>query len=227
MDMRLIWILLLASLGWSACNWVPHDAKKFEIHGLDVSHHQKRINWDRVQEQPHIQFVFVKATEADDFKDSLFAHNWAALGRTRFKRGAYHFFRPQYPAYIQAQNFIETVKLGPGDLPPVLDIEVEGKVSTDTLLYRIGQWLYIVEKHYGVKPIIYSYKNMYLRLLQDNFPKHTLWLAHYTRSMPDYTKWAFWQYHDRGYVPGIITLVDENVFNGTMEQLDSLCLPTM
>ena len=40
-----------------------------------------------------------------------------------FLRGAYHYFRPNENSTLQAQNFIKNVKLQPGDLPPILDIE--------------------------------------------------------------------------------------------------------
>lgn len=47
----------------------------------------------------------------------------------------------------------------PGDLPPVLDVEVRGKKTKKELQHNIKRWLDRVEAHYGVKPILYtSYK---------------------------------------------------------------------
>lgn len=45
-----------------SCNIDTVRMEKFEVHGIDVSHYQGRIDWGKVAAQD-IDFVFVKATE--------------------------------------------------------------------------------------------------------------------------------------------------------------------
>jgi len=42
------------------------------------------------------------------------------------------------------------------DLPPVLDIEIEDHVDSETLQTRALQWLELVEKATGKTPVVYS-----------------------------------------------------------------------
>ena len=100
-----------------------HNDKSF---GIDVSQYQGTIKWDSVRlinQEFAVDFVFVRATMGERAKDSQFAKNWEGVRSIHKLRGAYHYFRPNENSIKQANNFIKTVKLRPGDLPPVLDIE--------------------------------------------------------------------------------------------------------
>lgn len=66
----------------------------FPIQGIDISHHQKEIDWDRLKVS-EIQFIFIKATEGGDFKDKRFQLNWRDARDRGFAVGAYHFFTLQ------------------------------------------------------------------------------------------------------------------------------------
>ena len=80
----------------------------------------------------------------------------------------------------QADLFIKTVKLSPGDLPPVLDIEEKSKIqSTASLIVGLKRWIKKIEDHYGVKPIIYSSSNFYSAWLKKEFGDYPLWVANY------------------------------------------------
>lgn len=195
------------------------------VHGIDVSHHQGTIDWPKVslstfRERP-INFVFMKATEGGDFVDENFQRNFAGARECGLVRGAYHFFLPDVPAEVQARNFISQVQLQPGDLPPVLDIEVMGKGGAEELQQRAATWLSIVERHYGVAPIIYaSYKFKTNYLNNPPFTHYPYWIAHYYVEDLEYKgAWKFWQHTDRGRLNGIDTRVDLNIFNGNLEEL--------
>lgn len=200
------------------------------VHGVDVSHHQGKIDWGRLslatyRERP-INFVFMKATEGGDFVDDNFQQNFASARECGLVRGAYHFFLPDVSAEVQARNFINQVRLVPGDLPPVLDIEVMGKGGVEELQQRAASWLSIVERHYGVAPIIYaSYKFKLSYLNQPPFTHYPYWIAHYNVDDLEYTgSWKFWQHTDRGRLDGIDTRVDLNIFNGNLEELMQMTL---
>ena len=218
-------IILLCFIGiFFSCNPITERMETFAIHGIDVSHYQAQINWPLVAQQ-NIKFAFVKATEGESLKDSLFAKNWTAMKEVGLHRGAYHFFRPTKPASIQADHFLKQVQLEPGDLPPVLDVEVTDGVEEGPLLSRMKTWLAIVERHCGIRPIIYTNLNFYHRHLAGYFDDYPIWIARYSSRTPQLAsgqKWQFWQYGNRGKLEGIHGYVDFNVFHGDYEELTEM-----
>jgi len=191
------------------------------IKGIDVSHHQGNINWDKVT----AAFVYLKATEGETFVDHMFKKNWVGAQSANIPVGAYHFFRPERDAGIQARHFCNTIASVTGHrLPPVLDIEQTGGISQALILTKVQKWLDYVEKATGQKPIIYSYVSFLKQVrLGKTFSDHPLWIAHYRVEKPSITglgwaDWTFWQYNDQGKIPGIIGNVDTNYFKGTSEE---------
>ena len=49
--------------------------KLYSVRGIDISHHQRDINWNLLA-QEDIDFIFIKATEGGDFTDPKFKENW-------------------------------------------------------------------------------------------------------------------------------------------------------
>ena len=202
----------------------------YRVHGIDVSHYQGDIDWKMLgqtrQGQFPIQFIFMKATEGGDYTDDRFAANFDSARVHGFVRGAYHFYNPKTDANKQADFFIQSVKLEPGDLPPVLDIEKKGK-DMKKLQADLKVWLRKVENHYGVKPIIYaSYKFKTRYLNESVFNTYPYRIAHYYVDSVRYEgDWRFWQHTDVGTLPGIDEKVDLNVFNGSKNELDAFCIP--
>jgi len=199
---------------------------KDKVFGLDVSHYQGIINWDtieRIKGEFPLDFVFLRATTGID-DDTQFKNNWRSAKAAGFLRGAYHYYRPDENSLKQADNFIKMVKLGKGDLPPVLDIErVSGKQNLDSLKSGLKRWLTVVEKHYGVKPIIYSGESFYTDFLNEEFKGYNLWIANYSffeDKIRD--EWLFWQFTDKGSIEGINGNVDVNIYNGTLVEMNEL-----
>jgi len=223
---KIVFLLVVGFLIHS-CHSATERLSAYEVQGIDVSHYQKRIDWKTVEQQD-LHFAFVKATEGGDYVDSLFQHNWSELESRNLKRGAYHFFRPDVSAAVQAINFLSQVELMPGDLPPVLDVEVSGSHDQAYIENMVSEWLAIVEMRLGVKPIIYSNQKFYLKYLTSFGSDYLTWIARYNDIAPmiGYEhKWNFWQYGDRGQVDGISGPVDLNVFKGSIESLNRLCIP--
>ena len=192
----------------------------YGIHGIDVSRYQQRITWEAVKKMQvrgiRLDFAFIKATEGNTRVDPFFKRNWKKSKEVGVIRGAYHFFIPNRDGRTQAQNFIRTVVLESGDLPPVLDVEQAGRVKAATIRKEVKAWLDVVEKYYGVKPIIYANISFYKRYLEGYVDDYPLWVAHYLQ--PDQPRierdWDFWQHSETGRVDGIVSKVDFNVFNG-------------
>ena len=133
---------------------------------------------------------------------------------------------PKTDANKQADFFIRSVKLEPGDLPPVLDIEKKGR-DIPKLQNDLKIWLKRVEAHYGVKPIIYASYKFKTRYLNDAFfDSYPYWIAHYYVDSVRYEgEWNFWQHTDVGTLPGIEEKVDLNVFNGSLSDMKGLLIP--
>jgi lysozyme len=202
----------------------------FSIHGIDVSHHQGYISWDAVQKMHEgpvkISFAIIKATEGVSLRDRRFTRNWKGSREQGLKRGAYHYFLPDKNPQRQAAHFIETVKLEKNDLPPVLDVEETRGVQPAVIRKRVREWLQIVGRHYGVKPIIYAPPSFYDNILGREFNDHPMWVAHYVRRhRPRIARdWKIWQFSESARVNGILSKVDFNVFNGDSLEFRKLLL---
>jgi len=200
------------------------------VYGIDISQYQGDISWidiNTIYDQVSIDFVFIRATMGEKAKDKRFAVNWKAAQSRAKLRGAYHYFRPNENSIRQARNFIKTVKLRPGDLPPVLDIEERPrKQPMDSLKVGLKRWLHEVENHYGIQPILYSGDSYFTDFLEKEFSDYVLWIANYNFWVDKPKKhWDFWQFSERGYVRGIKGNVDLNMFKGGIEELEELTIP--
>ena len=201
----------------------------YSMHGIDVSHYQGDINWKMLKQTRQgkfpVEFIFMKATEGGDFSDDRFVANFDSAKVHGFIRGAYHFYNPKTDADKQADFFIRSVKLEPGDLPPVLDIEMKSK-DVKKLQQDLKIWLRKVENHYGVKPIIYASYKFKTKYLNDSiFNTYPYWIAHYYVDSVRYQgEWKFWQHTDVGTLPGIDEKVDLNVFNGSFSELKNILI---
>jgi len=198
----------------------------YAVHGIDVSAYQGRIDWAEVARH-QVKFAFIKATEGVTLRDSRFQRNWGAARKAGVYRGAYHYFQPTYDGARQANLFTRTVPLSPGDLPPVLDVEHTQFHDVAEMRRNVHVWLRLVERHYGVRPILYSNYGFYKRYLAGHFDKYPLWLAHYEVEQPRLPreKWIIWQHSDEAYIPGIRGTVDFNVFQGSFQSLLDLRIP--
>ncbi|MBS1948914.1 MAG: glycoside hydrolase family 25 protein [Bacteroidetes bacterium] len=200
----------------------------YSIHGIDVSKYQNLIDWASVKEMNvngvQVGFVFIKATEGLGNEDALFQRNWRKAKTAGLIRGAYHFFLATKSGKEQAENFINSVNIETGDLPPVIDVEQAYGVPADKLRDRVKEWLQAVQDYYGVAPIIYTNVEFYKQYLKDDFDKYPLWVAHYLQKERPriYRDWSFWQHSESGRVNGVVTKVDFNVFNGDSSDLRKL-----
>ena len=208
---------------------------RYNIHGIDVSHHNEAIDWQQVKnsenDKVEIRFCFIKATEGEDLKDPDFETNWRESKKTGLIRGAYHFYVPRTNPVEQAQNFIESVVLEKGDFAPVIDFEIEGKGRKvrQNLLENVKTFIKILENHYGVKPIIYTNGHLYRMYVRSNLDNYPLWISNYdSQKLEGYkdAKLMIWQHSTTGKVDGIRGDVDFNVFVASQMHLDDICIKT-
>ena len=83
----------------------------YEIHGIDISHYQGNIDWERLRnngmiEKCPVRFVMIKATEGASKTDEKFVDNFYQAREYAFIRGAYHFWSVYTTGTAQANYFI-------------------------------------------------------------------------------------------------------------------------
>lgn len=204
----------------------PPDRGEFPLRGIDVSHHQGRIDWRRVAADD-VAFAIIKATEGGDHVDDAFAENLRGARAAGLVVGAYHFFTFCRPGADQAKNFISQVPLGEQLLPPVVDIEFHGncprRPSPDELNAELLAFLGPVEAAYG-KPAILYITDEAAPIYSAHMPIRRRWLRS-LRGPLNEDDWVYWQYLDTGRVDGIDGDVDLNVLKGGPAMLTELFAP--
>ena len=217
-------------------NTVDDEIVYPQVYGVDLSFWQGNIHWDQLSlpcdengnvtgkipapsHQRPVQFAFIRVSKSDSLVDSLYLKNYNEAKRLGIPCGAYHFLTDTVSGKAQAEVFLAHVKLEPGDLPPVLDVEIDSPDIVPTA----REWLEIVEKKCGVKAIIYTNMHVYGNRIKNDhsLSAHDLWLAKPRGEMPDVPNCKFWQFTHEGHIWGIIdNVVDINMFNGTKKQLE-------
>lgn len=235
----LLGLVLLAGLAWLFVRpllWTGGapiaDLSDYNVHGIDISHYQPKVDWDKLQGATlhgfPIRFVIAKSTEGTALRDKHFNSHSRQARHVGLVTGAYHFFRPEQDAAAQARFFLQNTALQSGDLPAILDVEVRGGKPLAAFQSDVLTWLRAVEKATGRPPILYasvSFRRQYLS--DDRFDAYPYWVAHYNGlRAPRYSgPWVLWQYTEHGSVAGIRGDVDLDVFNGKIQDLRALCLP--
>ncbi|MDD3079164.1 MAG: GH25 family lysozyme [Paludibacter sp.] len=192
-----------------------------KIWGVDLSHHQSDVNWEKLNTQKPY-FIFFKATEGATHIDSKYKENYKNARKKKIIVGSYHFFSYTSNGRAQAEHFLQNVKLQKGDLPPVLDVEYKKNMpSRSVVTQEIIAFLKTVTTKTGKKPIIYCDYDYYTDYLKGKLKNpHILWVCDYRRK-PD-CEWTFWQTTDKFQLSGIRGNVDFNIFNGTKKQLKKI-----
>ena len=128
---------------WKALYGDASYPDEYEIHGIDISHYQGNIDWDKLRNHGFIgnhpvRFIMIKATEGSTKLDDKFVDNFYQAREYGFIRGAYHFWSNKTTGVEQANHYINSVKLEEGDLPPVLDVEHKAKNLSDEEIVNLN-----------------------------------------------------------------------------------------
>lgn len=184
--------------------------------GIDISDHQKRIDWPEVAKDKNIKYVYIKATEGATYVSNLYRYNLENAHKHGIKVGSYHFLRTGSRIRDQFENFKRVVKKNEQDLLPVIDVEVRQGWTNQQLRDSVKLFADLVEEHYGCRPLIYTSTSFYDNILGRSFNIYPLFIARYSNSQPSLksgTDWIMWQFSERGRIRGISTNVDLSCFN--------------
>ena len=219
------------------------------IYGIDISRHQHDIgnkhygiNWRQMRitslGRKHntegltypVSFVYIKSTEGITIRNRYFLKDYMDAHKQGIRVGAYHFFSLKTSAIEQANFFLKNTLIRDSDFPPVLDVEpsdaqIEQIGGGEVLMNRVRQWLELVERRTGKRPILYinqMFINKYMGNADDIKQRYNVWIARYGEYKPD-VKLVYWQLTPEGRVDGITGPVDINVFNGFQGQFEEFC----
>lgn len=213
---------------------LPVTDKPGPILGIDVSHHNNDkgpIDFKKVKAAGY-DFVYIKASEGDSYKDPFFLKNYKAAKEAGLLVGAYHFMRPVKNWENQFSNFMSIVGGCALDLPFCLDWEASGKITWQEEIKCAQSILDAMEARQKRKPIIYTgawyFEQFYGKGVAFGMNKYPLWISHYNSKVKSprlpkpWTTWAIWQTTESGTVPGLPSKCDVNKFPGTLNELKKL-----
>lgn len=180
-------ILVLQACSMQEVSMVTETQESEVVFGIDISQYQGKICWETLstQKKHPVEFVIMRATMGKDRVDKKFKKNWRQAREKEYILGAYHYYDPNEYSIDQANNYLKVVrkKLEPGDFIPILDIEDTATIQNmDRLRLGVRRWLEVVEKEYGVKPIIYTAYSFWKDHLVQEFSEYPLWIAAYSES---------------------------------------------
>ena len=212
------------------------------LSGVDLSAwNGKNIDFCKLANS-HVQFAWVKITEGTTHVNPGHEKKVDGCRKNDIITGVYHFGRPDTysedpsDAKQEADNFLAALnKVGllDGDLVPALDIEAGLKTGDQHNVDWNLEWLEIVSKETGVKPIVYTAKwavDLFLKKASHSsiaeLTKYPLWWASYNdgpepKRVPKlWDNWDVWQWTSKGTISGVKGKCDRNwLAGGQLEKL--------
>jgi lysozyme len=192
-------------IAWFA--WLPNHRSALllgERYGVDVSHHQGSIDWQRVADDG-ITFTYIKASEGADFVDPRFDADWWGAGVAGLDRGAYQFFSLCSPGAEQARNFLQVVpdRL---ELPPAVDLEFSAscdeRPNAHVVRRELEAFLEPIEQDLGTVAILYvgdEFAEAYPIVTSIHRPR---WRLRFLLR-PTTNNWMIWQVGSLAHIEGI------------------------
>ncbi|MHA7269959.1 GH25 family lysozyme [Arthrobacter sp. HLT1-20] len=215
--------------------------------GLDVSGWQQNVNWTAVKNSG-ARFAYVKTSEGPWTLNDYFSQQYNGAANVGLLRGGYHFARPNLSSGAsQAKVMLASGGGWTADgktLPPALDIEDNPYVSSDgtnkcygmtpsQLVAWSKDFTNTIKASTGKDAVVYTSYYFWQECFGSSNAfagTNPLWIAAYYASSPwmpgQWPQYTFWQYANNfanaeqtipATFPG-----DQNVFNGSMDQLREL-----
>lgn len=194
------------------------------IPGIDVSEHQKYIDWQKVSDYG-VEFAMIRlgrssCVDGRIHKDLYYENNIREAQKAGIKVGVYFYSQAvtEEEAINEAKYVVETIKKEKITMPVAFDME---PFREDDRIHSTGkeEKTKIVDafcsniKKNGYEPLIYGNapwisNNYDLSYLSD----YGIWLAHYNETTNYGYDYKMWQYTGKGQIPGISTYVDLNIY---------------
>lgn len=204
-----------------------YPSQKQYVYGIDVSHHQKDIDWPQLKGSK-AKFVYIKATEGATFQDPAFTTNWNGAKKAGLIPSAYHFFTLCRSGADQAENFLSVLSQVHGKhMPVAVDLEFGGncaiRPTEEAFDAELTQFLNEIKSKTGCTPVLYVTQDFYAPYIMGKFDQYPLWIRDIYKKpkLKHARQWTFWQFANRGRLDGIETFVDLNVFKGSKQDFEA------
>lgn len=213
--------------GVSSHRRVAPRAAGATLDGIDVSSHQGEIDWDKVADNDDIRFVYIKASEGKTYSSPHYTANIRHAQERGLLVGSYHYLSSRSAIEEQFRNFTRTLAQTEQDLIPMIDVEERGAWTRVQLIDSLTRMCAMLERQYGVKPMIYSTMDFYNRNLAPQFNGYHLYIGRYGDTPPQINwkgTYTIWQFSESGIMPGINAYVDQARFHPD-HWLDEILMP--
>ncbi len=200
------------------------------------------IDWAEMRKDARVAGIIHKATEGDDFNDPAYSTRRQTAKALGYKWGSYHLLKKGDPVK-QANFYLATIGNSAGEIM-ALDVECTTYSKCGVEKYRVSAdeiktFLNVIKEKTGRYPIFYANQSVVLDLSQNHandeiLTKTQLWYARFKSHVTDFPvgiwkKYKFWQFSSEincaddkeclYRVPGTLSDMDINVFNGTVDEL--------
>ncbi|WP_165434994.1 GH25 family lysozyme [Rhizobium leguminosarum] len=202
----------------------------YAVRGIDIARYTGDLKFDAIKASGLVKFIYAKATQGSEGKDTKFPQFMKGAGETGVSFGGYHVFDCS-PPEAQFKNITAMVPRDKDLLPVAVDLEwfrgnphslfLACSDNPDVIRSNLKALLSELADYYGKRPIVYTSRFGVGDILRNDFNDFGLWYADFRKTTPGYAgdnPWTFWQMTDHGNIPGVTTAVDYNVFFGSKEQ---------
>ncbi len=191
------------------------------IKGIDVSSHQKSINWTKVKSDG-VKFAIIRAGYGQVHEDDYFVANIKGAIAAGIPVGIYWFSYAlnKQQALEEAKGCVDLIKNYKVTLPVFYDFEYDsvnyakknGITITKTLFNEFTKTFCDYVESKGYKAGVYYNPDYKRRFVDESVcGKYVEWMAHYTGT--NNTSYTIHQYSESGKVSGISGNVDVNYLN--------------
>lgn len=187
--------------------------------GIDVSHHQDIIDWNKVKSSG-IEFAIIRTSHGTRVADRQFENNVKNAKKAGIPFGVYIYSEANTPemAELEAKYVINLLeKNGIEELEYPIAFDIEDKVHAALTMSQNGKIIKAfcdtIQTYGGNKysTMVYSGLNFMKNYIgYSNIKDYDIWLARYNSYLGFENPVRFWQYSSQGLVSGIKGNVDMN-----------------
>ena len=220
-------LILLLSV---SCTTKNEPAMISKASGIDVSHHQGKVDWKQVSLTKDLGYVYLKASEGVTYTDPEYKNNLKSAKEAGLLVGAYHFYSEKSDIDSQFEHFKDLYPKGKADLIPMLDVEPRGKCSPERIAKirkDVKRFQDLCRRYYGTEAMLYVEPMMTEKSwLGPIIGKDTrLCIGHPYETAPRIgsgVEYTIWQFTYTGRVKGIRGGVDMHRFHRNASMKDIL-----